>query len=74
MIARINLREINDADRFAPDKEYTHWKAECAVASRPSVYRVEGDFLIFDTDKVPLSVEDIKMHLQWGVQRNSWQK
>ena len=74
MIARINLREINDADRFAPDKEYTHWKAQCAVNERPFVYRVEGDFLTFDTDKVPLSVEEIKVHLQWGVQWNSDKK
>lgn len=73
MIAKINLREINATDRYAPDAEYTHWKAQRAVSQRPSVYRIDGDFLVVDTTKAALSVEKIKDALHWGYQWNSWE-
>lgn len=73
MWKQIDLQEVNQHDRYAPDAEYTIRKAACAEAQRPFVYRVEGNVLHIDTSKAPLSIEQIKERLRWGCQWNSWE-
>jgi hypothetical protein len=72
MIAQINLREISQGDRFAPDEGYALRKAASAVNVRPEVYRIEGDILYVDTSKAALPILKLRHEvLYWGYQWNS---
>lgn len=71
MKERINLREISQGDRYAPDEEYALSKAQRAIIQRPQVYRIEGDDLIFDTHAAALNADGLKKALHWGYQWNS---